>query len=589
MASIIQGLDKHTPMTVGENGHSAYDWSNDFQEKFSQFFFQLVRTSSTDTLENNLHMMLSHYSKPNPQYTSAIENITLLTKLFKMIAQTRDVIEGKGEYDLAYMQVWVWYQHYPMLAKYAIDRFFLPPTEYDTSFEKNSHPYGSWKDIKHFCEYVKQRNQGNIDHPLINHCIQRLVEQLKKDEMAMNEKNEVSLAGKWAPREKSKYGWVFKKMIMLWRPEYFETSLNTITTRKNAVKKASLELRHVLASLNTYIDTTQVKMCSKHWGAIDFNRVTSKTMNSQKKSFMNLKKNGETQRYPDDEDRNQCAENFKNHIEMAKSGDNPNVKVHGKRLDVYELVRSALLAHTQDEKDVVDLQWNDNRKKNSGLGNFIPMADTSGSMTCNNNIPIYNSIGLSIRMAELTSPAFRNRVLTFSANPEWINLDGVDSFVDKVERVSKANWGMNTDFYKAMNMILDTILMNEIPPEDVKNMVLAIFSDMQIDEASNTKNISSMMDGIKTMYHDAGLKSKFKQPYEAPHILFWNLNSTSSFPTLSTEKNVTMLSGYSSTLMNAFCEKGMDALEEFTPFRMICSILDNKRYECMERELLSYF
>lgn len=587
MASVIQGLDSHIPMTTGENGHTAFDWSYDFQEKFSQFFFQLVRSKNKENLEKQLDSMLTYYSKPNPNYTSAIENITLLTKLFKMVAQTRDVIDGKGEYDLAYMQVWVWYQHYPMLAKYAIDRFFLPPTEFDTSFDKNSHPYGSWKDVKHFCEYVKQRSGGNMDHPLIRHCVERLVEQLREDETKMNDKMEVSLAGKWAPREKSKYGWLFKKMVMVWRPEYFETSVN-IQQRKNASKKASLELRQLLASLNRYIDTTQVKMCSKHWADIDFNHVTSKTMNAQKLSFMNKKKGG-YKRYEDDEDRIQCANNFSEHIEKVKSGEHPQVKLHGKRLDVYELVKSALYAHTEEEKDVVNLQWKDNSTKNGKLGNFIPMADTSGSMSCDNNVPMYNSIGLSIRMAELTSSAFQNRVLTFSNTPEWINLDGIDSFVEKVKKVGTANWGMNTDFYKAMKLILDVIVKNEIPPEEVKNMVLAVFSDMQIDKASGTKSFNSMYDGITSMYKEAGMMTKYKQPYEPPHILFWNLRSTSSFPVVSTEKNVTMMSGYSATLMNAFCEKGMDALSEFTPFRMICEVLDAKRYECMERELLSYF
>ena len=43
-------------------------------------------------------------------------------------------------------------------------------------------------------------------------------------------------------------------------------------------------------------------------------------------------------------------------------------------------------------------------------------------------------------------------------------------------------------------------------------------------------------DNIKQKYHDAGMKS-FGIPYNPPHILFWNLRSTSGFPNLSTEKN----------------------------------------------------
>ena len=43
MAALIQGLDKHTPKQIGENGHGEYGWSNDIDEKIVQFFFQLVR------------------------------------------------------------------------------------------------------------------------------------------------------------------------------------------------------------------------------------------------------------------------------------------------------------------------------------------------------------------------------------------------------------------------------------------------------------------------------------------------------------------------------------------------------------------
>ena len=37
------------------------------------------------------------------------------------------------------------------------------------------------------------------------------------------------------------------------------------------------------------------------------------------------------------------------------------------------------------------------------------MADTSGSMEMNQCIPLYNSIGLSIRVSEKTHPAFKNK------------------------------------------------------------------------------------------------------------------------------------------------------------------------------------
>ena len=44
---------------------------------------------------------------------------------------------------------------------------------------------------------------------------------------------------------------------------------------------------------------------------------------------------------------------------------------------------------------------------------------------------------------------------------------------------------------------------------------------------------------------------------KAPHIVFWNLRKTTGFPSLSTDQNVSMLSGFSPALLYVFCEKGV--------------------------------
>jgi len=48
-------------------------------------------------------------------------------------------------------------------------------------------------------------------------------------------------------------------------------------------------LRKKISAKNRSLDTTQIKQCEKHWADIDFNRVTSVTMNKQRGAFMNKK------------------------------------------------------------------------------------------------------------------------------------------------------------------------------------------------------------------------------------------------------------------------------------------------------------
>jgi hypothetical protein len=210
---------------------------------------------------------------------------------------------------------------------------------------------------------------------------------------------------------------------------------------------------------------------------------------------------------------------------------------------------------------------------------MIAMVDVSGSM---NGDPMYAAIALGIRVAEKSM--LGKRVLTFSASPTWVNLDGRDTFIQMVETVRRADWGMNTNFAAALKMILDAIIVQKLKPEDVEDMVLAIFSDMQMDVADSSS--TSLMDSIERSYAKAGNRL-WGKPFKTPHILFWNLRSTSGFPTLSTQKNASMMSGFSPALLNLFCEEGLEALQSCTPWSMLVKSLKSERYKPMDTYIRS--
>lgn len=594
--ALINALDQQNKHTLqqGENGMTEYGWSNDIREKMTQFYFQLVRTQNTTKLEYELNYILTALKK---QYETGktVTAVNYLTFMYKLIGHTRDIVAGKGEYALTYMQILVWYAHFPNLSKYAFDKLVqhsdVNPSDVD--YSKEQHAYGSWKDMKYFCEYVYKAT-NNKKHPLIKHAIHRTIKTLQHDYSIYIKKLPISLAAKWCPREKGKYSWIYKELVYHSYKHYFDTARDS-STRYKAYKKASRHFRFSLSTLNKYLDTVQIKMCNQDWSSINFNHVTSVTMRKNKLAFTNKTKQG-AQR-SNTQDRVDCATNLTNHVEEAiknsnKSDDDPTkteAKVHGKRAGVYELVQDALKVHpthdkNRDEYKIVNLQWKDNSSQNHPLGNMIPMADTSGSMTSDKCIPLFNSIGLSIRLSEIVAPEFRHRVMTFSHNPTWVKLNDCYDFVSKVHKVRNADWGMTTNFHAAMKMILDVIVQNNMKPENVEGLVLAVFSDMQFDE-STVSYQETMYQQIEKMYHDAGMKTMYGTPYKAPHILFWNLRNTTGFPTLSTQKNVTMLSGYSPVLLNAFYNKGMDAIRDYNPYKMIDDILSNGRYDVMGNKL----
>ena len=580
MSAILTALDNYSPTQLGENGHTEYRWSHNIQEKILQFSFQLTRTDEEgvnklslvlDELLTTLKHTITTGTLPEKQIAKGYLSI-----LYRMIGQTRDIVDGKGEYTLAYMMVHKWNKFYPTLAEYAL-RCFI------TLDNKDVHQYGSWKDIKYFCEYCKSK--AGVSFNLIRYAVGLLNEQIRTDYTNMtSQSGNVSLAAKWAPREKSSFGWLFNELAFQYFKEYLETA-KTHEKRSKAILKCKTDYRKLLSQLNKYIDTLQIKQCNKEWSDIDFQKVTSISLVKQKKAFLNIKKNGE-KRYPDSNDRITCAANFRAHIQKAVKGE---VEMKGKRVSMADFTKQAFELITsrsetaETEKQLLNSQWRDNSRQNGGLGKMIAMVDVSGSM---NGDPMNVAIALGIRIAEKS--VIGKRIMTFTSRPTWVNLDPYPDFVEQVEVVQRAPWGMDTNFEAALNLILDAIVQNKMAPEDVQDMVLVILSDMQMNQGDKCDK-QILYDTMKNKYAEAGIRVN-GTPYRPPHILFWNLISTSGFPSLSNQQNTSMLSGFSPTLLNLFCEQGMEALESITPWALLNKSVDNERYsilnEKIEQEIL---
>jgi hypothetical protein len=578
MAALITSLDNYTPLQHGEKGHIEYSWSNNIQEKIVQFHFQLTRTDDTGIkrLEYALKEMLNSLKIRYDVATAISDKVLVkghLSILYRMIGQTRDIIDGKGECTLTYMMICVWNEFYPVLAKFALKCL--------VDIGDNIHPLGSWKDIKYFCRFCRNY-YSCISHPLMTHAYKLVNEQLQKD-MNVFQNNNVSLAAKWVPREKSSFGWIFEHLACEYFSHYLVTA-DTESSHTRAINKCKTHYRKMLANLNRAIDTTQIKMCEGNWADINFDKVTSVTALKQKRAFLNVKKDG-TIRYPENGDRLLCADNFRAHIKKGIDGE---IEIKGKRISLSDFTKHALDIiyykgedNNRDcdaERDLLNSQWRNNLTQTGVLKNMIAMVDVSGSME---GEPMNVAIALGLMIAEKSS--LGKRVMTFSAKPTWVNLESYEDFVSQVSIIKEAEWGMNTNFHFALDNILDAIIQNKMAPEDVQDMVLVVLSDMQIDLGDECDK-EVLYKTMERKYADAGIRVHGK-PYKPPHILFWNLRSTSGFPTLSNQINCSMMSGFSPVLLNLFCEKGMDAFETCTPWSILEQSLNNLRYKIMDDEI----
>ena len=560
MASLVSALDITNNVQYGENNHKEYKWSNVQQEKILQLSFQLLRTEN-----------VNKRTEIAIRFRDSFEKGTLEEKkvLVKLLAHTRDVEEGKGEYAISFSilkQLMIVNKELcTEIMKAFVGSEENNNHEISTNTSNNKKSLGSWKDMKYLFNELK-------------FCPDELIKitnmQLRKDQDNLSRSKPCSLLAKWIPRETSKkFGWIHEKLAKDYFAHYGRSGWTT-----NAIKKAQTHYRQLVSSVNKYLGTIQINQCDHTWRNINFNRVTSITMMKQKNAFLNS-------RNIDSEDREKCKENLLAYMENVKKG---LYEMKVKQTSMVDFVKSALHNKDANERDIINEMWKNNSKHTKSLEKMIAMVDTSGSMEIDNCLPLYSAIGLGIRVAEKSK--LGKRVMTFNSNPTWINIDenNCNDFVDQVQTIQQAEWGTNTNFHKAMNVILEQVVKNKLTAEDVEDLVLVVFSDMQFDNAESKKtdtpdiNDSTVRRILEDKFYDAGV-SVCGKGYKVPHILFWNLRSTTGFPELSYQPNVTMMSGYSPNLLNSFVENGMNSLHDTTPWTMLVKMLDNPRYNILEK------
>lgn len=612
----------------GENNHLEYNSVGislaTLQEKIMQFSFQLVRTTSdtgfltvakeTRDILTIIMNGIKTFDKGSNDYNKCIDMGVIM---FKLMAQTRDIICGKGEYGLFYVMLLEWSKIDFRFFEYVIETLVYDvggaEDVVDAGDEgdgngmcdtkSKQHPLGSWKDMKYFLTYMKgqlidglveneeeKENNSKLFSRFVDKVVCLINEQLRIDAQELqNNGSRFSLVARWIPREKSKkFGWLYYYLAM----SYSQHQIPHDTTHpsyERAVNRAFMVYRKIISALNKKLDTTQVKQCDGKWAEINFDNVTSITMHKQANSFLNLKKNGKTTRCENNEDRDDCKNNYEEYLRNVVGGKS---KIKGKRVSIIDFVKSAIeciknsLPNESPVVTALNEQWKSNSAQNGNLGNFIAMADVSGSMMEDNSNPLHSAIGLSIRVAEKS--ILGQRVMTFSERPTWVQLGVQDSdtFVKQVSKLRTSSWGMTTNFYLALDLIREGIEDNKLPREVAENLVLVVFSDMQMSNASESMcDLSAretLFENMKQMFAKMG-ERLYGEPCKAPHIVFWNLRKTTGFPSLSTDQNVSMMSGFSPALLNVFCEKGVAGLQQYTPWTTLVNSLNNDRYVGFER------
>mmetsp|Transcript_7015 Transcript_7015/g.4151 ORF Transcript_7015/g.4151 Transcript_7015/m.4151 type:complete len:224 (-) Transcript_7015:70-741(-) len=176
------------------------------------------------------------------------------------------------------------------------------------------------------------------------------------------------------------------------------------------------------------------------------------------------------------------------------------------------------------------------------------------------------------------------------------------SLYEKVQHLKRAPWGMNTNFEKATEMILKIAVDAQLEPEDIPDLI--VFSDMQFDSARSHRNeeYETMHERIVRRFKEEGLRVCGRE-WPAPHIVYWNLRgNTNGFPVQGDTPNVTMLSGFSPSLLKLLLNgdplmteeeeddmvvlgEGGNTKKKKNPYTTVRKALDDEDYNLVRRVL----
>nr|XP_043607594.1 uncharacterized protein LOC122579478 [Erigeron canadensis] len=375
-----------------------------------------------------------------------------------------------------------------------------------------------------------QRYNTDPDYKFLHECVSDLFSKLLRSDIKFLEEGKsrkISLAAKWCPSIDSSFDKstllcesIAKKVFP--REEYSE--YEGIEEAHYAYRVRDRLRKQILVPLRKALELPEVYIGKNQWSLIPYNRVASVAMKLYKEHFQ--KHDGPR---------------FEEFLENVRSG---KAKIAAGALLPHDIISSL---EDSDGGEVAELQWKrmvDDMAKRGKLNNCLAICDVSGSM---NGIPMQVSVALGLLVSELSEEPWKGKLITFSANPELQMVRG-DDLKSKIAFMKRMEWGMNTNFQKVFDLILEVASKGNLREDEMIKRVF-VFSDMEFDQASRTPWETDYQ-AIQRKFTEKGYGGV------VPEIVFWNLRDSHSTPVTRKQKGVALVSGFSKNLMTLFMEGG---------------------------------
>lgn len=404
-------------------------------------------------------------------------------------------------------------------------------------FRKNLHnivEYGRWDDLISLLGISYDSNE---------YIISIIRKQLEEDIHNYESNKPISLLAKWMPSENA-------------------SSRQTKTLARQLMKLLNIsprKYRLMLSKLRSYSNVVETQMCNNKWNEIDYEKVPSLANLKYKDAFM----------------KHDMERRLDYLSSVAKGESKLNMKV-ATPVDVVAKYRDETRYRwsIRDFDPTLELAWKN--LKDIMVEDTLVVADGSGSMlvkVSGDTTALDIANALAIYTSEHNSGVYKNKYITFSSKPRFVDFSKANSLCEKIQIAKEYSEVSNTNIEAVFDLILQTAIKNSIPQNQMIKNIL-IISDMEFDEAQRMWRSSDpvltqpLFDLIKRRYSDAG--------YALPKLIFWNVNSrTQTIPLVENELGVALVSGFSQNVLK------MVMTNNLNPYDILVETITSPRYDAI--------
>ena len=358
-------------------------------------------------------------------------------------------------------------------------------------------------------------------------------------------------------------------LLAKWMPSVNASSPKSVTLAKEFARSLNLsekQYRKMLSALRAALKVVEVNASANKWTDIDYNTVPSKANLKYKDAFL---KHDEARR-----------RSYLDALSKPESG----AKINAAAAFPCDIVHKYRIryGYAYAEDAALEAMWKalPDFVAGNDHGKTIVVADGSGSMEMSvgggqmTALEVANS--LAVYFAEKLEGPFKNKYITFSEHPQFVDFSGAKTLLEKLMIALRHNECANTNIEAVFDMILDTALRSNLSQEELPANILVV-SDMEFDRCTYGNEIltnrygywnadkTALFSRIAARYNEHG--------YKLPRLVFWNVASrTGTIPLRENENGVALVSGYSPAIAKMVFSAKTD------PFEALVDTLNSPRY-----------